>query len=230
MADTPDNAAPEAAPETTGPETSDKPKSRKKAALKTIETAVETVAEAVPAEIAQIEEAASEAASTVSTRFGKAIEDAKASAVNLTGEARERTAALTETVTATASEYSEKAGEYAEQAKVVALDLARQGKGKATAALSTLGETIESNAGVIDEKLGVHYGDYARGAAHTLQSTAASLEAKDIPEIGEDIVTFVKKSPVKALGIAAVTGFVLSRFLRRKPAPAATDSVETTEA
>lgn len=220
MADTPDNAAPEAAP---------KPKSRKKPALKAVETAIEAVAEAVPAEIAQIEETASEAATSVTTRFGKAIEDAKASVATLTGEARERTAALTGTVSATASEYTEKAGEYAEQAKVVALDLARQGKGKATQALSTLGETIESNAGVIDEKLGVQYGDYARGAAHTLQSTAASLEAKDIPEIGEEIVTFVKKSPVKALGIAAVTGFVLSRFLRRKPAPAA-DSAETTEA
>jgi ElaB/YqjD/DUF883 family membrane-anchored ribosome-binding protein len=225
MADTPDNAAPEAAPET-----DTKAKSRKKAALKAVENAVEAVAEVVPAEIAQIEETVSEAASAVTTRFGKAIEDAKTSAANLTGEARERTAALTETVTATASEYTEKASEYAEQAKVVALDLARQGKGKATAALSTLGETIESNAGVIDEKLGVQYGDYARGAAHTLQSTAASLEAKDIPEIGEDIVTFVKTSPVKALGIAAVCGFVLSRVLRRKPAPAAAESAETTEA
>ena len=223
MADTPDNAAPEAAPETTG-----KPKTRKKAALKVVETAAEAVAEAVPAEIAQIEETAADAAVAVTSRFGKAIEDAKASAASLTGEARERTAALTETVTATASEVTEKASEYAEQAKVVALDLARQGKGKATAALSTIGETIESNAGVIDEKLGVQYGDYARGAAHTLQSTAASLEAKDIPEIGEDIVTFVKTSPVKALGIAAVTGFVLSRFLRRKPAPA--QSADTPEA
>lgn len=212
-------------PETAAPETAAKPaKSGKKAALKV----VETIAEAVPAEIAQIEEAAAETATAVTSRFGKAIEDAKASAANLTGEARERTAALTGTVAATASEYTEKAGEYAEQAKVVALDLARQGKGKATAALGALGETIESNAGVIDEKLGVQYGDYARGAAHTLQSTAATLESKDIPEIGEEIVTFVKKSPVKALGIAAVAGFVLSRFLRRKPASA--DSAETTEA
>jgi ElaB/YqjD/DUF883 family membrane-anchored ribosome-binding protein len=221
MTDTPENAAPEAAAKPA--------KTRKKAALKVVETVAETVPEAVPAEIAQVEETVAETASAVTTRFGKAIEDAKASAANLTGEARERTAALSETVTATASEVTEKAGEYAEQAKVVALDLARQGKDKATAALSTLGETIETNASVIDEKLGVQYGDYARGAAHTLQSTAASLEAKDIPEIGEEIVTFVKKSPVKALGIAAVTGFVLTRLLRRKPAPdVAAD--ETTEA
>ncbi len=217
MANTPENAA---------PETAAKPaKSRKKAALKVIESAVD----AVPAEIAQIEEAAAETVKAASSRFGKAIEDAKTSAANLTGEARERTAALTETVTAAASEYTEKAGEYAGQAKVVALDLARQGKGKATAALGALGETIETNAGVIDEKLGVQYGDYARGAAHTLQSTAASLESKDIPEIGEDVVAFVKKSPVKALGIAAVAGFVLSRLLRSKPAPAVSAD-ETTEA
>lgn len=227
MSDTPENAAPEAAAKPA--------KSRKKAALKVVETVVEAVPEAVPAEVAQIEEAVSETASAVTTRFGKAIEDAKASAANLSGEARERTAALTDTVTATASEVTEKAGEYAEQAKVVALDLARQGKDKATAALSTLGETIETNAGLIDEKLGVQYGDYARGAAHTLQSTAANLDARDIPEIGEEIVTFVKKSPVKALGIAAVTGFVLTRLLRRKPAPTETATAapatdETTEA
>lgn len=217
MADTPEDGTPAAKPA----------KSRKKAALKVVETTqVETAPESVPAEVAQIEETVAEAASTATTRFSKAIEDAKAGAANLSGEARERTAALSETVAATASEVTEKAGEYAEQAKVVALDLARQGKGKATAALGALGETIESNAGVIDEKLGVQYGDYARGAAHSLQGAAASLEAKDIPEIGEEIVTFVKKSPVKALGIAAVTGFVLSRFLRRKPAPAA----DTTDA
>ena len=78
-----------------------------------------------------------------------------------------------------------------------------------------LGETIENNATVIDEKLGVQYGDYARGAAHTLQSTAVSLESKDIPEIGEDIAGFVRKSPAKALGIAAATGFLISRLFRR---------------
>ena len=200
-------------PETTddGIESAAKPtKSRKKAALKVVETAA-TEAEADAAETVEAVEAAA------SSRFGKAIEDAKASAATLKGEALDRTAALTETVTATAAELGEKAAVYADQAKVVALDLARQGKDKATGALSVIGETIENNAGVIDEKLGVQYGDYARGAAHTLQSTAATLEAKDIPEIGEDIVGFVRKSPAKALGIAAVTGFLLSRVLRRSP-------------
>jgi hypothetical protein len=200
-------------PETTeeGIENAAKPaKSRKKAALKVVET-VAAKAEADAGETVEAVEAAA------TTRFGKAIEDAKASAATLKGEAIDRTAQLTETVTAKAGELGEKATEYAEQAKVVALDLARQGKTKATGALSVIGETIESNAGVIDEKLGVQYGDYARGAAHTLQSTAATLEAKDIPEIGEDIAGFVRKSPAKALGIAAVAGFLLSRVLRRSP-------------
>ena len=204
MTDTPENAAPEAAA---------KPKSRKKAALKVVETVVEAVPDAVPAEIAQIEETVTETASAVSTRFGKAIEDAKASAANLTGEARERTAALTETVTATASDVTEKAGEYAEQAKVVALDLARQGKGKATAALSTLGETIETNASMIDEKLGVQYGDYARTAARSIQETAAKLESKDLGELGNDVKEFVQKSPGVAIGIAAVAGFAIAKLL-----------------
>jgi hypothetical protein len=189
-------------------------KKGKKAALQVVEAAAEQATEAVEA----VGSAAEETASAASTRFGKAIEDAKAGAATLKGEALDKTAALTETVSATASELGEKAGVYAEQAKVVALDLARQGKAKATDALSVIGETIESNAGVIDEKLGVQYGDYARGAAHTIQSTAASLESKDIPEIGQDIAGFVRKSPVKAIGIAAAAGFLLSRLFRR-PAP-----------
>jgi hypothetical protein len=215
-------------PETTdaGAETAAKPaKSRKKAALKVVETVAAEAAETVAA----VETAASGAASAASTRFGKAIEDAKASAATLKGDALEKTAALTETVTNTASELGEKATVYAEQAKVVALDLARQGKTKATDALSAVGETIESNAGVIDEKLGVQYGDYARGAAHTLQSTAASLEAKDIPEIGEEIAGFVRKSPVKAIGIAAAAGFQLSRLYRRS-APSKDAAIDTTDA
>jgi hypothetical protein len=201
-------------PETTraGAEAATKPaKSRKKAALKVVETVAAEVTEAIEA----VETAASGAVVAASTRFGKAIEDAKAGAATLKGDALEKTAALSETVSATASELGEKATVYAEQAKVVALDLARQGKTKATDALSAVGETIESNAALIDEKLGVQYGDYARGAAHTLQSTAASLESKDIPEIGEEIAGFVRKSPVKAIGIAAAAGFLLSRLFRR---------------
>jgi hypothetical protein len=195
-------------------------KKGKKAALKVVETVTAEAAEAVVA----METAAEETAAAASTRFGKAIEDAKASAATLKGEALDKSAALTETVTATASELGEKAGIYAEQAKVVALDLARQGKIKATGALSVIGETIENNAGVIDEKLGVQYGDYARGAAHTIQSTAASLESKDIPEIGEEIVGFVRKSPAKALGIAAVAGFLISRLFRRSSIDTARDT------
>ena len=205
MADTPESI--EEAAETAAKAV----KKGKKAALKVVETAEDQVAETA----GMVETAVEEAATAASTRFGKAIEDAKAGAATLKDEALGKTVALTETVSATASDLSEKAAVYADQAKVVALDLARQGKTKATGALSVIGETIESNAGVIDEKLGVQYGDYARGAAHTLQNTAASLESKDIPEIGEDIAGFVRKSPVKAIGIAAAAGFLLTRLFRR---------------
>lgn len=200
MADTPD---------TTDSAAPAKPaKGRKKAALTVVETAF--------AETTGVFEAVTAAAAPAASRFGKAIEEAKAGATTLKDEALDRTAALTETVTVAATELSEKAGVYADQAKVVALDLVRQGKDKATGALTAIGETIESNAGVIDEKLGVQYGDFARGAAHTLQSTAAGLDAKDIPEIGEDIAGFVRKSPVKALGIAAIAGILITQLFRRR--------------
>ncbi len=213
MADTPDTTNEGAGHEGAGAEAKAKPaKSRKKAALTVVETAVAEATGVFEA----VREAAAPAATSATSRFGKAIDDAKASAATFKDDALDRTAALTETVTATASELGEKAGVYADQAKVVALDLARQGKDKATGALTAIGETIENNAGVIDEKLGVQYGDYARGAAHTLQSTAASLDAKDIPEIGEDIAGFVRKSPGKALGIAAIAGLVLTQLFRRR--------------
>lgn len=52
-------------------------------------------------------------------------------------------------------------------------------------------------------------------AAGALESSADRLAAKDVAELGDDVMTFVRKSPATALGIAAVTGFLLARLFSR---------------
>lgn len=176
---------------------------------------------AAPAEAIAAEASATDAAEKLKGRFSKAIEEAKAGAEALRGEALEKTSAYMEKgsayrakVTETASEWAEEAKVYADQAKVRGAALAVEGKARASDALTTLGKTISDTAGTIDEKLGVQYGDYARSAARTIQESAAKLEAKELAELGEDAKEFVRKSPGLALGIAAVAGFLVSRLFK----------------
>lgn len=146
-------------------------------------------------------------------RFTKAIEEAKAGAEALKGEALEKGSAYKTKVSDTATDWVGEAKVYATQAKEKGAELAAQGKTKASDALSTLGKTISDSATSIDEKLGVQYGDYARTAARSIQETAAKLEAKDLGELGDDVKEFVKKSPGVAIGIAAVAGFAVAKLL-----------------
>lgn len=176
------------------------------AATKRASKKVEDAAAAVVAAT----EASAEAAKG---RFSKAIDDAKASAETLKGEALEKSAAYKAKVADATADWVEEAKTYAGQAKEKGAQLAVEGKTKASDALSTLGKAISDNAGTIDEKLGVQYGDYARSAARSIQETAAKLEAKDLGELGEDVKGFVKNSPGIAIGIAAVAGYALAKML-----------------
>lgn len=146
-------------------------------------------------------------------RFTKAIEEAKAGAEALKGEAIDKGAAYKAKVSDTATDWMGEAKTYAGQAKEKGAALAVEGKAKASDALTSLGKTISDNAATIDEKLGVQYGDYARTAARSIQETAAKLEAKDLGELGDDVKQFVQKSPGVAIGIAAVAGFAIAKLL-----------------
>ncbi|MDE2403469.1 MAG: hypothetical protein KGM17_01980 [Sphingomonadales bacterium] len=170
-------------------------------------------------------------------RFAKAIEEAKAGASALGKVAQEKASELGKTAQGKAgalgAQAQERAGEVREQlagkgselledakvlggqAKEKAAAYADTGKAKASDALSGLGRIVADSAELIDEKLGVKYGDYARGAARSIHETAAKLDAKDLGELGEDAKEFVRKSPGVAVGIAAVAGFMLARLFRR---------------
>lgn len=140
-------------------------------------------------------------------RFSKALEEAKGGAAALGKEAQDRAGAYADKVSA-------KGNDLVETAKERAAALAEDGKARASEALSGLGKVVSDNAPAIDDRLGPQYGDYARTAARSIQDAAARIDAKDLNELGDDVVAFVRKSPGLAVGIAAVTGFMLARLFK----------------
>jgi ElaB/YqjD/DUF883 family membrane-anchored ribosome-binding protein len=157
--------------------------------------------------------AASDNVASAKSRFGKAVDEARAGAEALRDEALQRGTAYKDKLAGTTGDWQEEAKAYAGQAKEKAATLAKEGKTRASDALAAVGKTIAETAPTVDEKLGPQYGDYARNAARWTQETAARIEAKEFGELGEDIKAFVKKSPGTAIGIAAVAGFVVARML-----------------
>ena len=152
------------------------------------------------------------------SRFNAAIEEAKAGVEALKTEAVQRTSAYRAKASAKVEEgtadWVGEAKAMGEDAKVRGAKLAKDGKSRASDGLAALGKTVSDNAALIDDKLGVQYGDYARTAARTMQETAAKLDSKDFAELGDDAREFVRRSPGAAIGIAAVAGFFIARMFR----------------
>jgi ElaB/YqjD/DUF883 family membrane-anchored ribosome-binding protein len=142
------------------------------------------------------------------SRFNAALEEARAGAALLGAEARERASAY-------GVQARERGDDWTTEAKTKAAELAIEGKAKASEAISTLGRVVNENAATLDERFGTQYGDYARSASKTLQTTAAKIEQKSVEQLGEDAREFVRKSPAAAVGLAALAGFLLARMFRR---------------
>ena len=142
------------------------------------------------------------------SRFNAALEEARAGAALLGAEARERASAY-------GVQARERGDDWTAEAKTKATELAYEGKAKASEAISSLGRVIGENASTLDERFGTQYGDYARSASRTLESTSAKLEQKSVEQLGEDAREFVRKSPAAAVGLAALAGFLLARLFRR---------------
>ena len=148
------------------------------------------------------------------SHFTKAVEEAKAGAQALGKEAQDRAGAYREKFGQTSGDWMNEARARGSDAKLRAAELANEGKAGASRAISGLGKVVEDNAALIDEKVGVKYGDYARTAARSMQDAATRLDAKELAELGEDAKEFVRKSPGLAIGMAAVAGFMLARLFR----------------
>lgn len=191
-------------------------KPRKAAAAKV------TTAKVTPAGLA--EGVSSNGASTATpraearNRFNAAIEEAKAGVEALKSEAVQRTseyrAKATAKVEAGTADWVGEAKAAGQDAKQRGAKLAQEGKTRVSDGLAALGKTVSDNAGMIDDKLGAQYGDYARTAARTMQETAAKLDSKDFNELGDDAREFVRNSPGAAIGIAAVAGFFIAKLFK----------------
>jgi len=101
-----------------------------------------------------------------------------------------------------------------EQAAGKARDFVGQGIERSAEAIANVSKLIGDTASGLDERLGEEYGDYARRAAETLESTANRLASKDPDELIDDTRTFVRKSPGVALAGAAIVGFALARLVK----------------
>ncbi|HEX6218959.1 MAG TPA: hypothetical protein VFZ35_06760 [Sphingomicrobium sp.] len=102
------------------------------------------------------------------------------------------------------------AGQAADKAR----GLVAQGIERSSEALANVSRLVGDTASGLDERLGVEYGDYARKAAASIESTANSLAAKDADELIDDTREFVRKSPGIALAGAALVGFALARLIK----------------
>jgi ElaB/YqjD/DUF883 family membrane-anchored ribosome-binding protein len=91
---------------------------------------------------------------------------------------------------------------------------ADDGKGRASGLLDEFGGVLGDAAKSVDERLGEDYGRYAHQAADAVSSFAGKVREKSVDDIFEDTKEFVRKSPMVAIGIAAVAGFALMRVLK----------------
>ena len=100
------------------------------------------------------------------------------------------------------------------QAADKARGLVSQGLERSAEALANVGKLVGDTAPGLEERLGPEFGDYARRAAETIESTANSIAAKDADELIDDTRNFVRKSPAVALAGAAIIGFAVARLIK----------------
>jgi len=105
-------------------------------------------------------------------------------------------------------------GKLSDEAAGKARDLLGQGIERSAEALANVSKLVGDTASGLDDRLGGEYGDYARKAAETLESTANRLAAKDPDELIDDTRNFIRKSPGVALAGAAIVGFALARLVK----------------
>lgn len=160
------------------------------------------------------------------SHFTKAMEEVRAGAAALGKEAQTAAEGYLGKLNEAKSEWSSeakvrsedakvKASAFAGDAKDKAVDLANQGKAKTSQAMTSLSKVIDDNVGLIDEKVGPKYGDYARSASKSVAGAATKLDEKSLDELGDEAREFVRKSPGVAIGAAIAAGFLLGRLFKK---------------
>lgn len=100
------------------------------------------------------------------------------------------------------------------QAADQAREYATAGKDKATGTIKDVSAAMDDAAKSVDERLGEDYGEYARKAASAVATFADKLDGKEVDDMLRDAEAFVRRSPVVAIGLAAVAGFAIARLVK----------------
>ena len=100
------------------------------------------------------------------------------------------------------------------QATDQAREYATAGKDKATGTIKDVSAAMDDAAKSVDERLGEDYGEYARKAASAVATFADKLDGKEVDDMLRDAEDFVRRSPVIAIGLAAVAGFAIARLVK----------------
>ena len=142
----------------------------------------------------------------------------KATATKDTSETRtttaQKAAPLKAGATKAAATSPKATGDFKDRALTKAKSAASQGKERTGSAIENLSRMIEDSARTIDDNVGEKYGNYARSAADAVSSFAEKLNAREIDDIVEDALRFVRKSP--AVSIGAPTGSPGDEYCRTR--------------
>lgn len=108
----------------------------------------------------------------------------------------------------------EQISSFKDQAGDKARTYADEGKTRATGLLQSVADIVADAAGSVEEKLGGQYAGVGHRASDSIQSFASRLDERSVDDLIGDARDFVQKSPMIAIGLAAVIGFAVARVVR----------------
>jgi hypothetical protein len=115
-----------------------------------------------------------------------------------------------------ASGFGDMAKDVASQASDKLKDRMSETKGAGAEYVGNLAETIRRAAREFDNDLPIA-GKYIRKAAAQVENVSDSLRTGDFNDLLENAQTFARRQPTAFLGIAALAGFAVVRFLKSSP-------------
>jgi ElaB/YqjD/DUF883 family membrane-anchored ribosome-binding protein len=114
-----------------------------------------------------------------------------------------------------ASSVRAQASRLADQAIDQARSAATEGKSRAAEALTGVASAAREAAGKLGENPNAApVGKVANQAADAIERFAGTLRDRDVDQLVDDVVGFVKRNPAVAVGAAVAVGFAIARMLR----------------
>jgi ElaB/YqjD/DUF883 family membrane-anchored ribosome-binding protein len=107
-----------------------------------------------------------------------------------------------------------KAGEIRAEAGARARTAAEEGKAKAAETLSSVSEAARNAADKLKGTKAEPFSGYVESAADSISGLASKIDSRSVDDLVDDVREMVRRSPVIAIGAAALAGFVISRFLK----------------